>query len=70
VARQAMWWLRRMVTAARPRAAARSTARSTAWAVSHTPGKRRPSQVSAVPLSLTTSGAPVPVIRPAWSSAR
>ena len=69
-ARQPMWWLRRITTTATPCRAARSAARSSALATSQTPGRCRPSQVTAAPRSATTSGSPRGVIPPDASSAR
>jgi hypothetical protein len=65
-----MWWLRRMTTVTTGCAISRVRHSAMARRTSHGPGSLWPSQVSAAPTSLTTSGSPVLAIVPCSISFR
>ena len=65
-----MWWLRRITTVTTGCARMRDRVSAIALRTSHGPGSLLPSQVSAAPMSLTTSGSPVFAIVPCSISFR
>lgn len=65
-----MWWLLRMTTVTQPCCVTRCRASSNALAVSQTPGRRRPSQVTQAPVSRSTVCSPLMVIAPDSISSR